>query len=158
MIQIERKDKESLKAFWQSLSQGRFTGYIIMSDRPMEYAFTTPSELPSWEKLHRPYNFIWEANLYEENKRSISIQQFHETWQIVEIAWNGSPEKAKGEFIRHKYLMHIPSEGKQIEKTCIMQEAWHPVPDEFCENMEVLKPAWCAFVGFEKEGEKDDRL
>jgi CRISPR type III-associated protein (TIGR04423 family) len=38
----------------------------------------------------------------------------------------------------------------------ILKEAWLPQADAACENMEVLRAAWVAFVGFEpeQEGEK----
>ena len=151
---VEHKTKESLKSYWQSLSKSQFTGYIMMSDSPMEYAFASPSELPSWETLHAQnnFNFIWEANLYEENKRSISIQQCNDKWQIGEVLWNETSDSQEIKFMKQECIIRFPQGERQIEKTCIMQEAWIAVQDEFCENMEVLKPAWTAFMGFKKEG------
>ncbi len=147
------KTRQELKEFWNSLAQKQFVGYIVVSDRPLQHILVQPDALPSWEAIHGAGQFepgfIVEAALYEKDAHSIMIRQADNVWAISEVKWNGSPFQMQQDFICHEYLLS----GKGSEKKAFFQEAWLPEKDPLCQNFEVLKPAWIAFVGFEKQGE-----
>ena len=137
--------KEELRQYWQTLRDRKYIGYIWMSDAPLKNKLND-EELPSWDDIHENNNFIWEANLYEKDKLSLSIKQVNNQWLVSEINWEITLEENQGELIENVYL----STGLKGEKNILVKEAWLIEKDEYCCNMEVLKPAWKAFCGFQK--------
>jgi CRISPR type III-associated protein (TIGR04423 family) len=139
--------KTELKDYWITLSSTEFVGYVWMSNIPLQpqQLWTSPKPLISWEAIHNDNNFIWEANLYQKDKRSIFIQQINDTWKVCEVFWEGAPSSASGDFLNPdpKYLMSDQS------KKLLFREAWLPQEDPLCCQMEILQPAWLAFIGFE---------
>ncbi len=93
--------------------------------------------------------FIIEGNLYDEkNKLSCLIKFIDGKYFVYRF---NLKELDKTEFIKKEYLPNrFP---KEIEKLCF-REYWKPEKDEFCEDMDVLKPAMTVFVGFKKQEEK----
>lgn len=152
-------NQKEIKEFWQtitgqsnhpkyaSIQNKHWIGYIWMSDAPLNHIFLEPSSLPVWENMNNEQNFLWEANLYCKDEWSLSIKQTNEQWIVSLISWKESKEKQEEEieFLDHKYV----GSGPLLSQKLLFKEAWIAREDEFCENKEVLQPAWIAFTGFE---------
>ena len=152
-------NQKEIKEFWQtltgqasntkytSLQNKHWVGYIWMSDAPLKHILLAPSPLPLWENMHEEQNFVWEANLYCKDEWSLSIKQTNDQWIVSLVSWKESIAKQENsiEFLDHKYV----GSGPLLSQKLLFQEAWIARKDEFCENKEVLQPAWIAFTGFE---------
>jgi CRISPR type III-associated protein (TIGR04423 family) len=102
-------------------------------------------DLTAFSNLSVNGNFIYELNIYSEKfDISVSIRQLDDKWLLMEIE-NPSAKFAKSpELFRKLSLM-----SKIKEKKMKFIEAWLPERDALCGNLEVLRPTWIAFVGFE---------
>lgn len=145
--QAQQCTQVELQKYWEQWAKGQFVGYIWMSNAPLHYVMTSPAALPAWTALHQNQGFIWEANLYQQDKLSITIRQVNDGWLVSQVTWQSAPAKAAGEFLEHRYL----GRGMSNDQMLTVREAWQPEPDPLCEGMAVLTPAWTAFVGFSKK-------
>lgn len=147
-FEIKNLSQQEFKQQWQQWTGNEFTGYIMMSDRSLEFIWTQACALPTWEDIHREHNFIWEANLYQPGKTSIAIRQINDGWQVTIIDWT-QVDKQDIEWIHHDYL--VPSQSGY--QTMTIAEAWLAQQDDLCADMQTLKPAWTAFIGFKDQGD-----
>ncbi len=117
-----------------------FEGYLWLSNasKPEVYLRDRNIVLPSGTNP-----FIAEGNLFDEtNQKSWSIR-FMDGLYIVNC-FNLEELKDKTSSLKEYLPNRFP--GK-IRRLCF-REFWMPVPDDLCENMEVLKPSMSVFVGF----------
>ncbi len=122
-------------------------GYLWWSNNPIPVAYLKDKliELPTTSNP-----FIIEGNLYDsDNQKSYSIR-FVDGQHLVNCF--DLKEMEGEEFIFKQYLPNRLSDN--VQKLCF-REYWKPKPDEFCEEMQVLKPAMTVFVGFKC---KEDKL
>ena len=135
---------EDLKKEWQTLKEYRGTGYMWFSGTTMPVVLSE-QPLPELPALHNEAGFPWEAYLYfKEQQVSVAIIFTTGTWVFTKVEWNGLPEDATGDYIKHTYITKkIPGKKKLFFK-----EYWQPAKDEECEGFVVLRPTWNAFVGF----------
>lgn len=88
--------------------------------------------------------FIIEGHLFaKDESRSISIKEVGGELVIGEVKWNEIPSVVH---LESKIYLRRLSAGF-VE----FVEAWVPEQDPWCENFEVLTPAWIAFKGFKKQ-------
>lgn len=137
MSNIEYKKIDSLS----EIPNINYEGYVWLSDKDKPckvnnetYDFNSTAVNP----------FIVEANLYACDKSiSVSIRNVNGSYHIGIVDWalvdqnkvNTSDEK----FVTHKI---------KDEASMYFTQAWTNEEDDCCEGMEVLTPAWKAFVGF----------
>lgn len=118
----------------------KYEGYLWWSNKTTPEVLNNEfiNELP---KGNNP--FIIEGQLYDkDNEKSYSIRFFDGYYLINCFDLN----ELKGlECIKKEYLPNRFPDG--IQKLCF-REFWRPEPDNFCEGMQVLKPAENVFVGF----------
>ena len=121
-------------------SDKEFTGYYWMSDDHAPIQVDGKFALPEIGK--NP--FIIEANLCaDDGSVSISIEHIDGQYLVGIVKWEDV-----GDVVLEKqtYLSHRLKDKPKVE----FVRAWIPVADPECEGMEVLQPAWRAFVGFDK--------
>lgn len=85
--------------------------------------------------------FIVEAHFYSaQTQTSIGIFSDGNHPLISLVHWDrvGNTTLSQETFITHRLN----------NKKIMMVQAWKPVPDDLCEGMEVLSPAWRMFKGF----------
>ncbi len=127
-----------------------FNGYCWMSDRTIPELVDGQFTLP----IPGSNPFVAEANLYsQDGKVSISILHNDGLYLVGIVIWDEVEEKVKKNFMETEdkiYLTNRIDKLKGAEKLHKIKfvRAWIPVEDPFCENMEVLQPAWRAFKGF----------
>lgn len=96
--------------------------------------------------------FIIEGNLFAANEKiSVSIKHFNGNYFIFEVNLSKIDNIPENQFTGYEYLAH---NALSNIKTLKFKQYWIEDNDPLCENMPVLIPAWRAFVGFEKGGEK----
>lgn len=114
-------------------------GYIWMSDE------AKPSmELKDFELDENKNPFVIESQLFD-GEVSTSIRFIDGHYVVKEYKLSAM----ENEYTEHTYLSHR-MDGKKL----LFRKYWKPVPDEFCCNMPVLKPAEILFVGFKDEEDK----
>lgn len=120
--------------------KGEFEGYIWMSDE-------TKARKIQGEFISSNYSinpFIVEGHLYSKSRNiSISIRHTDKGYHIGEIDLNNLSNIQTSEecIVAHRI------DGETALK---FKQAWKAQEDPNCEKMEVLKPIWKAFVGFNK--------
>lgn len=148
MITVQQLTRKELEKKWIDISDREYEGYIWMSDA-VHPIVIKKAKLGDWEQYHKPgkYHFITEVNLYNE---SISINiVFHDgIWTLKKINWQRVLLEGL-EILEHEYISSVITPGKFT--ILHYKEAWLPVEDPYCQNMEVLEPAWIAFTGFKEE-------
>jgi len=129
-----------------------YEGYLWWSDqqKPDVYdnqPIVSQLDKPIWpESVTNP--FIIEGNLWDnDNKISYLIRFIDGQYLVYKFELKGI---SKDQITKHKYL---PNRMPGIDKLKF-KEVWEEQPDEFCNGFNVLKPAFIAFVGFEKQEEK----
>ncbi len=126
-----------------------FTGYYRMSDKPSPDIVDGKFNLP--EIGANP--FIVEANLYDKKGSvSISIEHIDGKYLIGIVDWKQTDANIVLE--EQTYLTH----GLDHHKGAKFVRAWIPIPDPECTGMEVLQPAWRAFVGFDTSAKEIKKL
>ena len=118
-----------------------YTGYYWMSNSdapvPVDGKFLPP--------LIGQNPFIIEANLIAKDEPcSYSIENIDGKYYIGKVDWS-EVEKSDLELEVKTYLTHRIAVYKKVN----FIQAWIPVTDHECEDMEVLKPAWRIFAGFD---------
>jgi CRISPR type III-associated protein (TIGR04423 family) len=118
-----------------------YDGYLWWSNAQEPMVFQNES-LPDWpSETDNP--FIIEGNLVDLGSSVSYFIRFIDDEYIVNSF--DLKELMDIEFIRKTYLPNrFPS---NIKKLCF-KEFWKSVPDEFCNDMPVLKPAEVVFTGF----------
>ncbi len=117
-----------------------FTGYFRMSDSDTPSQVKGNFTLPETGK--NP--FVIEAGLYaDDGSVSISIEHIDGKYLIGIVNWQEMDASVVLE--TQTYLTH----GLEKIRDAKFVRAWIPVPDPQCAGMEVLQPAWRAFVGFD---------
>ena len=127
-----------------------YEGYLWWSDQQKAEVFLgeKPIELP--KELTNP--FIIEGNLWDRaNETSYLIRFIDGQYLVYKFELNGIPDER---ITPHEYL---PNRMPGIDKL-IFKEVWEEKPDELCNNFEVLKPAFIAFIGFEKRRKSNDTV
>ena len=124
-----------------------YEGYLWWSDEqePRVYPGTKPIEWP----VEGNNPFIIEGNLWDKATETSYLIRFidGEYW-VYKFELKGI---SKDLITEHKYLPNrMPEKIKKLK----FKEVWKEQPDELCNNFNVLKPAFIAFVGFEKQEEK----
>lgn len=114
-------------------------GYFWMSDEAKPTLELRDIEL---DDTKNP--FVIEAQLFD-GEVSTSIKYVDGKYIVKEYRLSEMPST---DFTEHTYVSHRMG-GKKL----VFRKYWHPVPDEMCCGMEVLKPAEILFVGFKKEEE-----
>jgi CRISPR type III-associated protein (TIGR04423 family) len=122
-----------------------YEGYLWWSDKPEpEMYLNEIIALP-----HEGDNpFIIEGNLWCNTKEISYLIRFIDGkyWVYRYELKDIDPKKVT----EHEYL---PNRMSKVEKL-LFKEVWEEKPDELCNNFEVLKPAFIAFVGFIYQEEK----
>jgi len=146
---------DQMKAKWlEWRAAGQWLGYVLMSGAPprSDLIWTTPNPLPEWETLakaveDRPTPFIWEALLYRDNETSVTVRQIDGQWRVNVTDWAGiAPQTLIDvDSFHHLYLL---SSGIPGNPMLHFVERWIAEADPCCMGMDVLKPAYCAFVGW----------
>jgi len=125
-------------------TNANYEGYLWWSNAQKPIVFCNET-LPNWPgETDNP--FIIEGNLVnKENSLSYSIKFVDGEYLAYRFDLKELDDK---EFISKAYLPNrFPSE---VKKLCF-KEFWRSVSDEFCEDMQVLKPAETVFIGFNCE-------
>lgn len=127
----------------------RYVGYYWMSNsnKPKKVVGTLENELPFTNAKETTNPYIVEANLYCNEGFSISVKNTGEKPIVTQIMVS-KEDKGDGVSIKIENQDYIAHRLPGIEKVCFKQ-AWIAEPDENCEGMDVLQPAWRAFIGFE---------
>ncbi|WOE70973.1 TIGR04423 family type III CRISPR-associated protein [Hydrogenimonas thermophila] len=106
---MKLKNRDELKTFYNKLN-GKYEGYIQLSDSRISHIFKTPTKLPDWDSLHnRPNVFIFEMVLFDPIKSfSIRVRQINDSWYVEErdVKWDANSEDCKlyySVFDNHKY-------------------------------------------------------
>lgn len=125
-----------------------FQGYIWMSDEHTGRVYR--DEHPDISQIGTN-PFIVEGHLFSEEKGiSVSIAHVNGVAKIAQVQWNSSvPDHDDEQYTVTEYL---PNPVLEIDKLKFATR-WEDTPDPFCENMNVLKPAWTAFIGFDDKEE-----
>lgn len=124
----------------KKIEKSKYTGYIWKSDsKEPELFFDKEFELNLDDDVNP---FVIEAWLTDGNK-SINIKFFDGQHHIYTFNLISLQNQFKSED-----AIYLPS-FKGV-KNMQFKQFWKPEVDEFCENMEVLKPSEFVFVGFNK--------
>lgn len=125
-----------------------YEGYLWWSDRKKPEVYRKQN-LQAWpDENANP--FIIEGNLYDEaNGKSYLIKFIDGLYRVY--CYNLADLRSdRIEFVDKSYLpARFPDDIRKLH----FREYWIPETDEFCEEMDVLKPAMQAFVGFNKKEE-----
>lgn len=121
----------------------KYEGYLWWSDTTTPEVYQN-QQLPEWPK-EKSNPFIIEGQLYDRsNNKSYSIRFVDGEYLVFSF----DLEKLKElDCIEKKYLTNRIDGIPKL----YFRAFWHPVEDELCEGMEVLKPAETVFVGFKKK-------
>jgi CRISPR type III-associated protein (TIGR04423 family) len=117
----------------------KYEGYLWKSDADAPLPFINKT-LPPWiDETANP--FIIEGNLYNAAKDiSYSIRYVDGEYLVHSFEMQGSVmARTDKRFLKNRI------DGIEY---LYFRQYWKPEPDEFCENMEVLKPSANVFVGF----------
>ena len=127
----------------KNIPEKEFTGYYWMSDENKPHLLFKEKFNPDL-KGNNP--FIIEGNLFAyDGTVSISIEHIDGQYLIGRINWEDIDVGIVLE--EETYLSsHKTEDFKKVK----FKRAWIAEADPECEGMEVLKPAWRAFTGFEK--------
>ncbi len=124
-----------------------FEGYLWWSDKqePKVFLENKLVELP--KEVTNP--FIIEGNLWDKATETSYLIRFIDGEYLV---YKFELKKIPDERITpHVYLPNrMPENIKKLK----FKEVWEEKTDELCNNFNVLKPAYIAFTGFEKQEEK----
>jgi len=141
------KNIDELKRFYNKLN-GKYEGYIQLSDSRISHIFKTPTKLPDWDLLHNiPNVFIFEMVLFDPDRSfSIRVKQINDSWYAEEreVEWDANSEDCKlyySVFDNHKY-----QELKMVQ-------VWEEIEDPISIEFKTQVPVSVMFAGFEK-GEK----
>lgn len=119
-----------------------YSGYYWMSDQETPCLVSGKFE----PNLSGSNPFIIEGNLFaEDGSCSVSIEHIDGEYKIGIITW-ALVDKSVVELEKQSYLAHKIDGISKVK----LKRAWIPKPDPECAGMDVLQPAWRAFVGFEK--------
>ena len=149
LVHYIKNTQDELKDYYNKLN-GKYQGYIQLSDRRIEHIFVEESELPKWENLHNSVNYILEIAFFEPGtKKSILVRQANEKWLVLEKILTDKEIKEADSF----YTV-IDKENLQAK----IAQIWEEEADEFCEvgedeykdKLKVLKPKVLMFAGFEE--------
>lgn len=130
-----------LKEFYKNL-KGEFEGYIQMSNRKLDYIFSTKQSLPSWEELHKDKEFIFESCFFDGD-RSIMIRQIDGSFVVIDVKTSDFENITYESFV-------AKSNEKNIKLKVKIAQIWEEEKDELCKENKVLKPTLQLFSGFEK--------
>ncbi len=124
-----------------------YEGYLWWSDQQKPNVFdnqpiVSQPNKPIWpESGTNP--FIIEGNLWDKTTETSYLIRFIDGEYLVYKFELKENEVAT----HHEYLPNrMPENIKKLK----FKEVWVPKPDTLCNGFEVLKPAFIAFVGFEK--------
>jgi len=140
-------NRDELKTFYNELN-GRYEGYIQLSDSRISHIFKTPTKLPDWDLLHnRPNVFIFEIVLFDPDRSfSIRVRQINDFWYVEkrDVKWDANSEDCNSYysvFNDHKY-----QELKMVQ-------IWEEIEDPISRGFKTQVPVSVMFAGF-KKGEK----
>jgi CRISPR type III-associated protein (TIGR04423 family) len=145
LFQTRRLTLEELRVELDALRAAGVVGFVRFSDAETPVYVDSKSEpLPALPALPR---FLYEAALYVEGRKSVSIRQFNDFWLWNEVEWNGLPPKEDGAAENGLAYTQMALGGRKLR----FYTRFLPVQDA-CASFPTLRPAWNAFIGFE-EGE-----
>jgi len=129
---------------------GKYEGYIQMSDQRIKHLFTKATPLPPLDEIYKDHknnatdvNYVLEMALFEPStKNSILIRQHNADWLVLKESLSGN--EPMDSF--HTVTANTP-------KMKIAQ-IWESKANEFCNSWNVLEPKALMFAGF--EGDKND--
>ena len=148
MIKSELLNKDNLKNFYNKLN-GKYEGYIQLSDKRIEDLFLSPTELPKWDKIISSRNFIYEAAFFDEkNNVSVLIRQVDDKWLVNTVDFNKKDDKTE---ITEEFFIAKTKNTPRVK----IKNIWQEQEDELCNGFPVLKHIYSAFAGFEKGGRND---
>ncbi|MDX4050738.1 TIGR04423 family type III CRISPR-associated protein [Aliarcobacter skirrowii] len=137
------KTLKDLQKIYEEL-KGEFEGYIQISNKKLDYIFSTKQTLPSWEEIHKEKGFIVEACLFDGD-RSITIRQINDKYAVI--------DKKLSDFIKEQKTTQTflaKSLEDKVNLEAKITQIWEEKEDENCLNIKVLKPTLQLFSGFEK--------
>ena len=138
-----KNTQEELKDYYNGLN-GKYQGYIQLSDRRIEQIFIEESILPKWEDLHNGVNYILELALFDTNSnKSILVRQANEKWIVLEKILTDKEMNEADSF-------YTVLDGLQAK----IAQIWQEEEDEFCLNLKTLVPRTLLFAGFAQGGQK----
>ena len=127
----------------------QYTGYLWFSDKAIPNTLHDETYDFGSVKLNP---FIAEGYLYcADDCTSISIAPMGGDYFIGAVQFGQEPHHlvSDDQFELKKYVGHNAFHGSMLT----FVQHWEKRKDDLCDGMEVLQPAWVAFVGFDK-GEK----
>jgi CRISPR type III-associated protein (TIGR04423 family) len=157
---MEKKSYYTRKNDLGEYNNMEFIGYKWMSNMEVPELINGKFDLPA--KGQNP--FVAEANLLtKDGKISISIEHNDGCYLVGIVNWD-EVEKAKKDYLivtdPHTYLTHRVTSLNSKEKfnKIKFERAWIPIEDPLCEGMEVLQPAWRAFIGFVDAADSESEI
>lgn len=117
-----------------------YEGYLWWSNQEIPSVYRNES-LPDWP-IENDNPFIVEGHLFcRQQEKSYSIRYFDGGYSIHCF------ELFSFEGIEYLEKEYLPNRMNGVSRLCF-REYWRLEQDEFCEGMEVLKPAEVVFTGF----------
>lgn len=119
----------------------KYEGYLWQSDskKPL---ILRDDNIP--KDIFKSLPFVIEGYLYCKSKNGLSIKISHldGAYHVYAVELDQIPTEqlTLNTFVARNFSKDI----KFIQSV----QYWHSVPDEYCENMNVLEPSWVAFNGF----------
>lgn len=124
------------------INSSNYSGYLWYSNADMPKVYE--GEKAFGIELEDGQNpFVAEGLLYD-GKTSFAIKYIDGKYICTQYTICDLPN----EFEIHTYLSN-----RMGNRKLVFRQYWQPEADELCMNMQVLQPAECVFVGFEKKGE-----
>lgn len=138
------KLREKFKEIYSALN-GKYVGYIQMSDKYIQHIYTTPNKLWALDILYvdaqgktTDVNYVLEMALFDEStKQSILVRQHNDGWLKL--------EETIDDDIPKESFYTIASDTPKMK----MAQIWKDTPNEFCNGWDVSELQYLMFAGFE---------
>lgn len=138
-----KNTQDELKDYYNGLN-GKYQGYIQLSDKRIEHIFQNDTALPKWDSLHNGVNYILELALFDTNtQKSILVRQTNEKWLVLEKFLTDNELNEADKFYTVK-------ENLQAK----IAQIWEEKEDGFCNNLPTQTLQTLLFAGFENKGGK----
>lgn len=138
----------------QEIPNSKFEGYYWLSNSDTPVVLN--GESANFAEYETSNPFIQEA-YFTDGTTSYSIKHFDGKGHVVsESNCANFAEKSEHQYLADPAIIRAGKEkGLDVSKLSFIQE-WKDEKDELCDDMNVLKPAKIAFIGFDKNKEKND--
>ena len=137
--------REKFKTIYDKL-EGKYVGYIQMSDKRIVHVYTTPEKLWGLDALYvdvkgnkTEVNYVLEMVLFSEVNESILVRQHNDGWLEKTVTIDDTMPT-------DNFYTVTPNTPK-----IKIAQIWEEEPNEFCLQERVLELKCLMFAGFEKE-------